>query len=313
MVAMSGAIIPEPLGDAGDAHLGPVDRRLGVGALGEGVGGHDRPRRRAPGLAAQALLDLGEAMDDLGVVQQHPDDPGGGDHHVALAAVEALGGGRADPAHGVGARLAGEGVGAAGVDHRRADALALGHRQVTLAPVDGGRSHAVAGEHPGGAGALGEVDDQQVVALVLVEAGPAGGELDAGDRRNGRERHGERRDQHTGLVGLRGRAVGRIELAGLAVGAPEGGAFQGAGQGVEGAFEGLADHLDGLGGDFQRLGGGGAGLAAHLVFPGAGGAGAAAGAGLGAAAGGPGGPSAFTSRVIFERPRSFSNRSRIWS
>ena len=61
-----------------------------------------------------------------------------------------------DPAHRVGARPAGEGVGAAGVDHQRADVLALGGLQMPLAPVDRRGAHAVAGEHAGAAGAFGE-------------------------------------------------------------------------------------------------------------------------------------------------------------
>ncbi len=94
----------------------------------------------------------------------------------------ALGDRRGHPPGRVGAGPAGEGVGAAGVDHQRADVPAAAGLQVALAPVDRRRADAVAGEDPGAGRPLGEAHQQHVVALVLVEPGAAARELDPGDR-----------------------------------------------------------------------------------------------------------------------------------
>jgi hypothetical protein len=133
--------MPEPLQMPATPDLLAVDQGLGVGALGEGVGGHDGGGGLGPAILVQGGLDLWQAVNDLGVVQQDADDAGGGDHHVALAAVgQRLGDGRGVAPDSVGARLSGEGIGAACIDHEGANIGAQGGRgQMFLAPVHGAR------------------------------------------------------------------------------------------------------------------------------------------------------------------------------
>ena len=170
-----------------------------------------RPRRRRR--AARSIS--GTRGGDLGVVEQHADHAGRGHHHLALAAVEPLGDGRGDPAGGVGARPAGEGVGAAGVDHQGPDALA--RRSASswrLHQSTGAEPTPWRVKTPAQVVALGEAHQQQVVALVLVEAGAADRELDAGDRRDRRKRHGEGRDRDRACRRWGGVSLALVELAG---------------------------------------------------------------------------------------------------
>uniref|UniRef100_A0A0N4ZZN3 PE-PGRS family protein n=1 Tax=Parastrongyloides trichosuri TaxID=131310 RepID=A0A0N4ZZN3_PARTI len=223
------------LGDAGDLHLDAFDLTFRVRALGEGVRGHDAEAGLSPGVGLQARFDVGQAGGDLGLVQHHADDPGRGQHDVALTAVEALGHLGRRAACRVSPGLAGEGVGAAGVDDQGLDPLAaaLVGVQLTFAPVHRGRAHLVAGEDAGAGRALGEAEDHQIVALVLVEARASRGDLDPADGRNGREGHGQRRDHQARLAG---RSLGGRRL---------GGALQGRGQRVQRLFDGGFDHLAG--------------------------------------------------------------------
>ncbi len=248
-----------PLGEAGDLDLDALDLALGVRALGEGVRGHDAQTRLGPGVGLQTGLDVGQAGGDLGVVQHHADHPGRGQHDVTLAATEALGDFRRRAARRVGPGLAGEGVGAAGVDHQGLDPLAaLVGVQLALAPVDRRRTHLVPRKDACAGRALGEAEDHQVVALVLVEAGAGGGDLDPADGRNGREGHGQGRDHQAGLARRRG--LGRL-----------GGALEGRGQRIQGLFDGGFDHLAGRAGFGGRT--------VHEATVPAGGAEEAAGAG----------------------------------
>ena len=108
----------------------------------------------------------------------------------------------------------------------------------------------MAGEDAGAGRALGEAHQQQVVALVLVEAGAAGRELDAGDgaASSGTARRWARRARPGLPVGVAaGAGAALAELARLAVGAAQRGALQRAAQRIERALQGLADDLGGLG------------------------------------------------------------------
>ncbi len=210
-------------------------------------------------------------MDDLGVVQHHADHTGGGQHHVALPAIETLGDGRRHPPGGVGAGPAGEGVGAAGIDDQGLDLLATPGLQLAPAPVDRSRTDRVAGEYAGAGRALRKAQDQQILTRLFVKSRAAGRQLAATDRRNGREPDRQGRDLQTRLAGRRlGRSRRTGELAAFLLHAPERRVFEHRRQRIEGAFQGLADDLGRLGGGFQRLGGGvGAGRFGHggILWP----------------------------------------------
>ena len=225
-----------PLGDAGDADLEALDLGLGVRPFGEGVRGHDalpgpRPLLGGRGVGVEAGLDLGQTGGDLAVVEGDADHAGRGEHDVALATAEALGHFGGGATRGIGSRLAGKGVGATRIDDQRPHVLAtvIGI-QMAPAPVDRRRADLVPGEDACTAGAPGKTEDHQIVALMLVEAGARGRDLDPADMAEGRKRHGQRRNLQTRLAGRRGR-LGRGRLS------P---AFQGGGDRVEGLFEGVA-------------------------------------------------------------------------
>ena len=130
--------------------------------------------------------------------------------------------------------LAGEGVGAAGVDHQGAHVLAAAWRvQLAPAPVHRGRADLWRVKTPAQVVPSAKRNDHQVVALVLVEAGAGGGDLDPADRRNGREGHGQGRDR-------RGRAC-RAAAAAATGCAARVGALEGRGQGIEGLFDRVFD------------------------------------------------------------------------
>ncbi|MNT52131.1 hypothetical protein D3C72_1891400 [compost metagenome] len=77
------------------------------------------------------------------------------------------------------ARLAGTGVGIAGVDHQRADARARG--QVLAADLHRRGAEAVLREHAGHGAALGHADHEHILAIGLADARLGPTQLHAGN------------------------------------------------------------------------------------------------------------------------------------
>ncbi len=191
IVAMSGAIMPAPLAMPLMVTVAPPSCDLARGALGVGVGGHDRraprrarrrappvpryrpaPRRTCAGSSGSPITpvearntSLRPAADDLG-------------HHA-----------RRQPRRFAPA-LAGEGVGIAGIDQQR-PRLARGKRR--LAPLDRRRRAFRPGEDAGDLGALVEEHEQHVAAVAVLDAGLGRGKAHPADRRQ--RRKGRRRQR----------------------------------------------------------------------------------------------------------------------
>ena len=235
-----------PLGDPVDAHLNAVDLGGFRRALGEGVGGHDGRGGVGPGVGAQVGFELRNPGGDLRVVQHHADHPGRGQHDVALTAIDAprqRGGGAAG---GVGPGLAGEGVGAPGVDDQRAHVRACVGGQLLLAPVHGRRADRVAREHARAGRPFVEDHQQGVLALMLVEARPRRRQPRPGQRRHDGQRHGQRRDVEARLA-RRGRVAARRQVTGQ-IGDRLHGALDRLGQRVERALQPALRRADFRGG-----------------------------------------------------------------
>jgi hypothetical protein len=225
MVAMSGAIMPEPLQMPPMPHRHPVDLRPRRRPLREGVGGHDGAGRRAPAVGRQAVLDLGQAGGDLASSRSTPITP------VEATITSRWRQSKRLPTAEATRRTAS----APGRPVKELAQPALTTRARTPSPLlasrwrlhqsTGAEAHPVAGEHPGAGRALREAHHQEVVALVLVEAGPAGRQADPLDRRHPRKGHRQGRDQHGGLVDLGGGLRGLKRARGL-VGAAQRGALQ---------------------------------------------------------------------------------------
>ena len=120
-------------GEAVEPHGRAVDRRGRGGALRKRVGGHDRPRRRFPGLRRQFFDRLGQRRDDAFGRRRLADHAGRGDEHLAWVAAEQPRGGRRGRLDDLPAGAAGEHVRIAGIDDDRAD---LAARQALPAPHD---------------------------------------------------------------------------------------------------------------------------------------------------------------------------------
>ncbi len=118
------------------------------------------------------------------------------------------------PLGGPGAGLAGEGVGAAGVDHQGPHVASAAGAELGLAPVHGRRADPVAGEDPRTGRARRKAHDQHVVAVARVESGAGGGELDAGDRSDIGEVH---RQGRAGQIGFHGKPLLGLAFRGAPV------------------------------------------------------------------------------------------------
>ena len=167
------------LGDAGDGDRPAPDDELARGRLGQRVGGHDRLGGQAPLIGLQVGQCSRQSIDDALARQVFHDDAGGERQHLRGRDVQLLrqrlaSGVRAPQAVGAGA-----GVGIAGVDQQRADAVA--GSEVRAANLHRRGTEAVLREHAGDAGALGQGQHQQVASMRLAHAGHRDAEHHARD------------------------------------------------------------------------------------------------------------------------------------
>ena len=146
---MSGAIIPDPLAKPLTGDLLAVDLRRRRGGLDERVGGHDRLRRGGPAVGGERGAKAGERGEDFPDRQRFADDSGGRDAYEFGGAADERGSRFGGRAHGLGAGLAGEGVGVSGIDHQRAR---FAHRGRRARPLDRGGRRRRAREDSGNAG-----------------------------------------------------------------------------------------------------------------------------------------------------------------
>ena len=120
IVAMSGAIMPEPLAMPLIVTRGPPELRCDCGGLGEGVGRHDRPRRLGPAHRAQRATRPGSALMSGRWIERFADHAGRGLEDLGRRwRRRALPRRSATAIDGLHAGLAGEGIGIAGIDDER--------------------------------------------------------------------------------------------------------------------------------------------------------------------------------------------------
>ena len=227
MVAMSGAIMPAPLAmplmrDRRRRRASTVRGRH----LREGVGGHDRAGRRpANGPAARAWRSSASTPSNLRGVERLADHAGRGEEDLVAAQPAALRGDARRSARPLRARLAGEGIGIAGIDDeraRRAAGQSWPRHQST-----GADGHFERVKTPATVVPASNSGEQHVGAALVADAGLGRREADAVDRPADREsawaRAARRRVRHGGhrravaasaRPRVRGRRLGRRPGAG---------------------------------------------------------------------------------------------------
>ncbi|MDT4843603.1 hypothetical protein FQZ97_775370 [compost metagenome] len=184
---------PGALADAGDGDGHTLMDELAAGALGQGVGGHDAFGGGGPVVRPQVGEGGRQRGFDLFYRQRFADHPGGERQHRIGRHAGQLGELGAGVRGIDQARLAGAGVGVAGVGqqvaHRTEEALlADDHRR---------RAEGIEGEHPRHAGAFGAAHHHHVLAPRALDAGRGDAEFEAGNRMQGgqgteTDSHGER-------------------------------------------------------------------------------------------------------------------------
>ncbi len=168
------------LAEAVDRDGDTVDLDAARGELGVGVRGHDGTGGRQERVGLGALCEAGEEMGELLRLERLPDDACRGHVDLGRRAADGAGGGFRRQARRVCAAAAGEGIGVARVDDKRACLAAL---QALAAPQNRRGAGLGARENAGGGRPLGEAREHQIGAAPVADAGLCRGERHALDRR----------------------------------------------------------------------------------------------------------------------------------